>query len=40
MNLKDIDKLIKEKKREFENLDNGIKSLKAKKPTLQKEIDE
>ncbi len=40
MNLKDFDKLVRDKKKELATLEAGIGSLKAKKPTLQKEIDE
>ncbi|KKM83094.1 hypothetical protein LCGC14_1312840 [marine sediment metagenome] len=40
MKLKDIDKLIKQKKKEFGDLENAIGTLKNKKPVLQKEISE
>ncbi len=39
MNLKDFDKIVKEKRKELAGIENSIASLNAKKPVLQKEIN-
>ncbi len=40
MNLKDFDKIVKEKRKELTSIETKIASLNAKKPTLQKEIND